>query len=122
MTPKTSPSREAPRDPYAVLGIDRRAGEAEIKRAYFQLVRQHPPERDPEKFQQIRAAYEQLRDPERRAQTDLFLLQPPPALPKRRQSRYDLKVHPEDIIRLALELGLMELSVHQDFHEPELPK
>ncbi|HBY93459.1 MAG: DnaJ domain-containing protein [Ardenticatenaceae bacterium] len=109
-------------DPYATLGLSRRAADAEIKRAYFRLVREYSPEREPEKFQEIRAAYEQLKTPERRAQTDLFLLQPPPEMPNRRRSGYDLAVHPEDIIALALELGLAELSVRKDFYEPKLPE
>jgi len=50
------------------------------------------------------------------------LLQPPPALPRRRKLSYDLDVHPEDIIALALELGLAGLSLQEDFHEPQLPK
>ncbi len=110
-----------PNDPYAVLGIERTSDEAVIKRAYFRLVREYPPEREPEKFQELRAAYDQVRSAEVRSQTDLFLLQPPPALPKRRKLSYDLDVHPADIIALALELGLAGLSVQEDFHEPELP-
>ena len=50
------PDKNRVPDPYRVLEIDRRASEAEIKRAYFQLVRQFPPEKAPEKFQEIRAA------------------------------------------------------------------
>lgn len=46
---------------YEVLGLNPDAGEDEIKRAYFRLVRQHPPEKDPEKFQEIRHAYEVLK-------------------------------------------------------------
>ncbi|MEZ4727116.1 MAG: J domain-containing protein [Caldilineaceae bacterium] len=100
-------------DPYLVLGIGRRATDAEIKRAYFQLVRQFPPEREPEKFQQIRAAYERLRTPESRALIDLFLLQPPPDLPNRRRPSYDLSVHQEDLAILALELAAT--PVEKDF-------
>jgi curved DNA-binding protein CbpA len=109
-------------DPYAVLGLERTDDEAEIKRAYFRLVREYPPEREPEKFQEIRAAYERIRSAEARSQTDLFLLQPPPALPRRRKLTYDLDVHGEDIIALAVELGVATLSIQEDFHEPELPK
>ena len=111
-----------PQDPYAVLGVDRTSDEAAIKRAYFRLVREYPPEREPEKFQQIRSAYDLVRTAEARSQTDLFLLQPPPSLPRRRKLAYDLDVHPEDIIALALELGLAGLSIQEDFHEPQLPK
>lgn len=67
-------SRLETQDPYKVLGIERQATEAEIKRAYFTLVRQHPPERDPEGFKRIRAAYEKLRSERERAETDLFLI------------------------------------------------
>lgn len=100
-------------DPYRALEIDRRATDAEIKRAYFQLVRQFPPEREPAKFQQIRAAYERLRTPESRALIDLFLLQPPPALPSRRRPSYDLSVHAEDLTLLALEWAAT--PVEEDF-------
>jgi curved DNA-binding protein CbpA len=64
-------------NPYTVLGIERDASEAEIKRAYFTLVREHPPERDPDGFKRIRAAYEQLRTSGERAETDLFLIEGP---------------------------------------------
>lgn len=47
-------------DCYKVLGIPRNADQKEIKRAYFRLVRQFSPEHDPERFQEIRAAYEML--------------------------------------------------------------
>jgi curved DNA-binding protein CbpA len=92
-------------DPYRVLGIDRRAGDGEIKRAYFQLVRQFSPESAPEKFQEIRRAYEQLRTPESRARVDLFLIQPPPDIPNRRRASYDLRVHPADLLTLTLEMA-----------------
>jgi curved DNA-binding protein CbpA len=101
-------------DPYLVLGIGRRSSDAEIKRAYFQLVRQYPPESAPEKFQQIRAAYERLRTPESRAVVDLFLLQPPPDLPGRRRPSYDLSVYQEDLAIFALELAAT--PVEKDFH------
>ncbi|MBV7334246.1 J domain-containing protein [Chloroflexi bacterium TSY] len=102
-------------DPYEVLEIERRSDDATIKRAYFQMVRQHPPEKDPEKFQQIRAAYEKLRTPDIRSITDLFLLQPPPPLPKRRRPKYDLDVHLEDLVVLAMEM--IKTPMEQDFRE-----
>ncbi|MDQ4077555.1 MAG: DnaJ domain-containing protein [Chloroflexota bacterium] len=123
MTTSSRPNSVAPaRDPYAVLGVDRGSGDAAIKRAYFQKVRQFPPESEPEKFQEIRAAYESIRTPERRAQTDLFLLQSPPEMPSRRSPSFDLTVHSEDIVRLALEVALGRLSIEDDYREPTLPK
>lgn len=100
-------------DPYRVLGIDRRATEAEIKRAYFTNVRQFPPEQAPEKFQEIRAAYEKLRTAESKAQIDLFLIQPPPTVPNRRRASYDLTVHREDLFLLALEM--VATPIEEDF-------
>ncbi|MBP7961052.1 MAG: J domain-containing protein [Caldilineaceae bacterium] len=108
-------------DPYVVLQIDRRADESAIKKAYFRLVRQYPPEQEPEKFQEIRVAYELLRSAESRAKVDLFLLQPPPALPNRRRPTYDLTVHVEDLDQLALELGLARHAPDRDFRVPPLP-
>ncbi|MEZ4860721.1 MAG: J domain-containing protein [Caldilineaceae bacterium] len=102
-------------DPYLTLQIDRRATDAEIKRAYFQLVRQFPPEREPEKFQTIRNAYERLRTPESRALVDLFLLQPPPDLPGRRRPSYDLTVHREDLFILAMETAA--IPIEEDFRQ-----
>ena len=104
------------RDPYSVLGLDRQASEAEIKRAYFHLVRQCPPESEPEKFRAIRTAYEQLRDAESRAQIALFLLQPPLPLPNRRRPSYDLSVHADDLLTLAMEL--VRTPMQHDFREP----
>lgn len=106
-------------DPYAVLGLSRQASEADIKRAYFQLVRQFPPERQPEKFRAIRTAYEQLRDPEQRARMDLFLVQPPPPLPKQRRPSYDLSVHVDHLLTLAMEL--VRTPMQDDFGEIALP-
>lgn len=46
---------------YEVLGLKQGAAQAEIKKAYFSLVRKHSPEKDPEKFREIREAYERLK-------------------------------------------------------------
>jgi len=55
---------------YHRLGLERGAEERAIKKAYFGLVRQFPPETHPEEFKQIRAAYETLSDPVARARYD----------------------------------------------------
>jgi len=59
-------------DPYVVLGLARGASADEIRQAYFRLVREHSPEAHPEEFKRIRAAYEALRSPTRRAEVELF--------------------------------------------------
>ena len=50
-------------DPYEVLGVGREAGLTTIQERYRALVREHPPESDPERFGVIQAAYRRLTDP-----------------------------------------------------------
>ena len=50
------------RTDYEILGLQENASQAEIKRAYFRLIRQYTPEKDPERFQEIRRAYENLKE------------------------------------------------------------
>lgn len=50
-------------DPFLRLGVSRDAGEAEVRARYLTLVKQFPPEQEPEKFREIRAAYEAAKDP-----------------------------------------------------------
>lgn len=109
-------------DPYATLGVDRSADDEAIKRAYFARVREHPPEREPDRFREIRAAYDAIRTPDRRQRTNLFLLQPPPPLPARRAPTFDLTVHPSDVLILAFESILERFPAERDFHEPRLPE
>jgi len=63
-------------DPFAVLGLEDTADDEAIRAAYLRAIRTSPPDRDPEGFRRVRAAYEQLRDAERRL--DLRLFGPPP--------------------------------------------
>jgi Tfp pilus assembly protein PilF len=58
------------KDYYEVLSVERTASPEEIKRAYFGKVRQYPPERFPEEFKELRAAYDTLSDKEKRAEYD----------------------------------------------------
>ncbi|MDR1046260.1 MAG: DnaJ domain-containing protein [Treponema sp.] len=58
------------RDYYEVLGVERTAAPEEIKRSYFGKVRQYPPDRFPEEFKELRAAYDTLSDKEKRAEYD----------------------------------------------------
>lgn len=66
------------RDYYEVLGIDKNASEAEIKRAYKKKAIQYHPDRNPDdkdaeaKFKEAAEAYDVLRDPQKRARYDQF--------------------------------------------------
>jgi curved DNA-binding protein CbpA len=53
----------APGEPFHILGLSTEADEAEVRARYLELVKQFPPDREPEKFREIRAAYEATRDP-----------------------------------------------------------
>ena len=64
-------------DPYAVLGVSHDADENAVRQRYLELVRAHPPERDPERFAEIREAYDQLRDPAVTLENRLFTLTSP---------------------------------------------
>lgn len=51
------------RNPFAVLGLSPDAGEEEVRARYLELIKQFPPERDPDRFREIRVAYEMASDP-----------------------------------------------------------
>lgn len=63
-------------DPYIVLGVSRDATDAEIKRAYRRLARQHHPDRNPndaaaeERFKSIQSAYDNIGSTEARHRFD----------------------------------------------------
>ncbi len=50
-------------DPFTILGVSPDAGEEDVRARYLDLVKQFPPERDPEKFREIRTAFEAVKDP-----------------------------------------------------------
>jgi curved DNA-binding protein CbpA len=61
-------------DPFEILGVSHQASEAEVRRRYLELVREFPPDRAPEKFAEIRAAFDAVRDPLARFERQLFSL------------------------------------------------
>lgn len=63
--------------PYAILDVAETANDEEVKKAYLTKVREHPPERDPQKFQRIRRAYETLKTEKNRLRYRLFHIAPP---------------------------------------------
>jgi len=57
---------------YKILGVRANATQASIKQKYITAVKSFPPETHPEEFQQIRRAYETLKDPLKRREYDLM--------------------------------------------------
>lgn len=66
------------RDYYEVLGVDKNAGDDEIKKAYRKLAKQYHPDLNPgdataeAKFKEVGEAYEVLSDKQKRARYDQF--------------------------------------------------
>jgi curved DNA-binding protein len=64
------------KDYYKTIGVDRKASEDEIKRAYRKLALQYHPDRNPndkqaeDKFKEVNEAYQVLSDPQKRAHYD----------------------------------------------------
>ncbi len=60
------------KDYFSVLGISEESTVLEIKKAYFALVRKHPPDRFGQEFMEIREAYETLSNEETRKEYQEF--------------------------------------------------
>jgi curved DNA-binding protein CbpA len=98
---------------YEVLGIEENANPQDIKRAYFGLVRQFPPERFPEEFKELRTAYDTLLDEKRRAEYDKIGTLPEEIKPLFYQAQ---KADNRGRYAEAMELYHTMLQIH-----PELP-
>ena len=107
----------ASQDPYQELGLDPSVSDADLRKAYFTLVRLHGPEKNPVRFKRVRAAYERLCTPEQRLETDMLRLQPwtaPPLPPLDR----DPGLWVRDVLRAARSLSdLDRRHFREDYRE-----
>jgi curved DNA-binding protein CbpA len=67
-------------DPYQVLGLPVDADDETIRRRYLELVKEFPPDHHAARFNEIRQAYEQLKDLETRLRDRLFEVAKPDEL------------------------------------------
>ncbi len=105
-------------DPYEILDLARSSSAEEIKRAYFAMVRANPPERNPEQFKRIRAAYERLRDPDQRRECDMLLLQPwPEPARRKRPPKPVLGIRPTEVLAVLRPLTDLDRTDWREQHE-----
>ncbi len=54
-------------DPFEVLGVPKDVADKDLKKRYYALLRQYPPETHPDEFNRVQRAYDDLKDPAARA-------------------------------------------------------
>jgi DnaJ-class molecular chaperone len=63
--------------PFQILGIDESASDDRIKSAYLEMVRRYPPDRFPERFKEIKGAFEMINTMRKRLAYRLFHVSEP---------------------------------------------
>ena len=110
-------------NPYKTLEVSRNANQGEIKKAYFKLIKKFPPEKEPERFKIIRAAYDSLKTASKKAETDVFILKEPEETfvypDETEQSSNNTDINNEDILNILIELytDLNKIEFERDYNE-----
>ena len=60
---KTPNQSESTTGPLRTLGLSIEATQEEIRARYLELIKQFPPEREPQRFQEIQIAFQSAKDP-----------------------------------------------------------
>lgn len=89
------------RKDYEILGIEENADERTVKKAYFKLIRTYSPEKDPERFQEIRAAYERLMENEEHPEEGVSLEIPKDKLAMSMYDQIQQLMHEQEYARAA---------------------
>lgn len=71
----SEPQSPAP-SPWAELALAPGASDEAIRAAYLAAIKQHPPDREPARFERLRDAYAKLRDPQWRAAREVLAADP----------------------------------------------
>ncbi|MDR2743501.1 MAG: DnaJ domain-containing protein [Treponema sp.] len=104
---------------YDFLGVEKTADQTQIKRGYFNQVRKYPPERFPEEFKALRAAYETLSDEKKRTEYDRIGAMPPivAAVFQEAQKANKLGLHAEasDLYRRILKRDPRLTKVREEY-------
>ena len=102
--------------PAETLGVAPGASEAEVRKAYARAVRSHPPDRDPDAFMRVRAAYELLCDRTRPvyASPHVVAAAPVPPTPRAAPTAPAPTRAPQDAEALLLAGGGTSLGAYGD--------
>lgn len=95
---------------YITLGLTPEASDEQIRSNYLKLVKQYPPENAPDRFRQITAAYEAIKDIRKRLE-GLYLM--PNKLPETKEALHNL-IRAVSTTRRRVGLQeLLNLQVHR---------
>jgi curved DNA-binding protein CbpA len=95
---------------YITLGLTPEASDEQIRSNYLELVKRYPPEKNPDRFRQVNAAYEAVRDIRKRLE-GLYLV--PDKLPEAEDALHNLiQIASATRRRVGLQ-ELLNLRIHR---------